>query len=369
MSGKVGLKGKKDFEWLGIENRPVIFSGPCSAETEEQVLETAVQLKEAGAVHVFRAGIWKPRTRPNSFEGVGEAGLPWLQKVKSVTGLKVTTEAANAYHVEKCLEYGIDILWIGARTTANPFAVQEVAQALKGVDIPVFVKNPINPDLSLWFGAVERLQAAGIDKIGAIHRGFSDAGEKVYRNKPLWEIPIDFKQEMPDLLLLCDPSHICGNREFLASVAQKSLDLQYDGLMIETHIAPDRAWSDAAQQITPDVLARLLQSLVIRKENPADAIHHSELECLRKKMDVLDDQLIRILVNRMKLSQAIGRYKKEHNMTILQTNRWREVFDKYVSRAEEEDLSQDFIARIIKAVHDESINEQARIINNGKKPF
>lgn len=366
MSGKADLNRTADFEWLGIENRPVIFSGPCSAETEEQVLETAMQLKEAEAVHVFRAGVWKPRTRPDSFEGVGTPGLSWLQKVKAFTGLKVTTEVATAYHVQQCLEHDIDILWIGARTTANPFAVQEIARALKGVDIPVFIKNPINPDLSLWFGAVERLQRAGIDKIGAIHRGFSDAGEKIYRNKPLWEIAIDFKQEMSGIPLLCDPSHICGNRELLASVAQKSMDLQYDGLMIEAHITPDQAWSDAAQQITPVVTGELLKSLVIRKENPADTINQSELEYLRKEMDMLDDQLIRILVDRMKLSQAIGHYKRENNMTILQTNRWREVFDKYVSRAEKEALSQDFIARIIKAVHDESINEQARIINSGK---
>jgi len=250
--------------WLPKTERPILIAGPCSAETEEQVLETSQRLHKTGKVDILRAGIWKPRTRPNSFEGVGTKGLPWMQKAKELTGLPVTVEVAKASHVELCLEFGMDILWIGARTTVNPFAVQEIADALKGVDIPVLVKNPINPDLALWLGGVERLEKAGIKKLGAIHRGFSNAGEKIFRNRPQWQIPIDFKQERPDLPMINDPSHICGRRDLLASVSQKAMDLNFDGLMIESHITPDDAWSDAKQQITPEIYADIINNLVLK---------------------------------------------------------------------------------------------------------
>jgi len=344
--------------WLPKKDRPILIAGPCSAETEEQVLETAKRLKATGKVDILRAGIWKPRTRPNSFEGVGTKGLPWMQKAKEATGLPVTVEVAKASHVEVCLEFGMDILWIGARTTVNPFAVQEIADALRGVDIPVMVKNPINPDLALWLGGMERLEKAGITKLGAIHRGFSNAGEKIFRNRPQWQIAIDFKQARPDVPMINDPSHICGRRDLLSSVSQKAMDLNFDGLMIESHITPDEAWSDAKQQITPEVYGQMMNDLVLRDYNPENVPQRSELEKLRKQINLIDDELISMLSSRMNVAREIGRYKKDHNITILQSDRWAQILEKYKKKGASNDLSEDFITRFIKAVHDESIDQQ-----------
>lgn len=347
-----------------IEKRPLIIAGPCSVESEHQLLETAIRLKKTGTVDMIRGGIWKPRTRPNSFEGVGAIGLPWMKRVKEKTGLPVTTEVAKGSHVDLCLEFDIDVLWIGARTTVNPFAVQEIADALKGVDIPVMVKNPINPDLALWLGATERLQKAGISKLAAIHRGFSFSGEKYYRNRPQWQYPIDFKQAMPDIPMINDPSHICGRRDILQKVSQKAMDLNFDGLMVESHITPDEAWSDAKQQITPEVFGKMIENLILREYDPTNNPQRSELEKLRKKINLIDDELINILSSRMAVARNIGEYKKENNITILQSDRWKLIQDKYRHMAQVHDLSEDFIIRFIKAVHDESINQQERIFEN-----
>lgn len=350
--------------WISKDKKPLVIAGPCSAETEEQVIQTCTRLFRTGKVDMFRAGIWKPRTRPNSFEGVGAKGLPWMQKVKELLGLPVTVEVAKASHVELCLEFGIDVLWIGARTTVNPFAVQEIADALKGVDIPVMVKNPINPDLALWIGGIERLQKAGITDVGAIHRGFSNLGEKVYRNRPQWQIPIDFKREMPDVPMICDPSHICGRRDILQEVSQKAMNLNFDGLMIESHIDPDNAWSDASQQITPEVLATLIDDLVLREYDPEKLQESDTLTRLRSQIDHVDDELINILSSRMKIAREIGSYKKEKNITILQSDRWNEILKKYVQKANNSGLSEEFITKFIKAVHDESINQQDDVFKN-----
>lgn len=344
--------------WLPKTERPILIAGPCSAESEEQVLETATRLKATGKVDILRAGIWKPRTRPNSFEGVGAKGLPWMQKAKEATGLPVTVEVAKASHVEVCLEFGMDILWIGARTTVNPFAVQEIADALRGVDIPVMVKNPINPDLALWLGGMERLEKAGINKLGAIHRGFSNAGEKTFRNRPQWQIAIDFKQERPDVPMINDPSHICGRRDLLAAVSQKAMDLNFDGLMIESHITPDEAWSDAKQQITPEVYGQMITDLVLRDYDPESIPQRTELEKLRKQINLIDDELISMLSSRMNVAREIGRYKKDNNITILQSDRWAHILEKYKKKGADQDLGEDFITRFIKAVHDESIDQQ-----------
>lgn len=344
-----------------LEKRPLIIAGPCSVESEHQLLETATRLKNTGKVDMIRGGIWKPRTRPNSFEGVGAIGLPWMKKVKAATGLPVTTEVAKASHVELCLEFGIDVLWIGARTTVNPFAVQEIAEALRGVDIPVMIKNPINPDLALWLGGVERLKKVGVNKIAAIHRGFSFSGEKYYRNRPQWQYPIDFKQEMPDIPMINDPSHICGRRDILQKVSQKAMDLNFDGLMIESHITPDEAWSDAKQQITPETFGKMIEGLVLREYDPTSNPQRSELEKLRKQINLIDDELVNILSSRMAVARNIGEYKKANNITILQSDRWKSVQDKYKHMAQVHDLSEDFIIRFIKAVHDESINQQEKI--------
>ncbi|MDF1698745.1 MAG: chorismate mutase, partial [Saprospiraceae bacterium] len=332
-----------------IEKRPLIIAGPCSVESEHQLVETAVRLHKTGKVDMIRGGIWKPRTRPNSFEGVGAIGLPWMKKVKEQTGLPVTTEVAKASHVELCLEFGIDVLWIGARTTVNPFAVQEIADALKGVDIPVMVKNPINPDLALWLGGVERLQKAGLSKIAAIHRGFSFSGEKYYRNRPQWQYAIDFKQAMPEIPMINDPSHICGRRDILGKVSQKAMDLNFDGLMIESHITPDVAWSDAKQQITPTVFGELISNLILREYDPASNPQRSELEKLRKQINLIDDELVNILSSRMAVARNIGEYKKANNITILQSDRWKLIQDKYKHMAQVHNLSEDFIVRVIKA--------------------
>lgn len=350
--------------WNASSDRPFLIAGPCSAETEEQTLETARLLANTGKVHVFRAGIWKPRTRPGAFEGIGARGLPWLKNVQALTGLPVMVEVANASHVELCLEFGINIFWIGARTTVNPFAVQEIADALKGSDVTVFVKNPINPDLDLWIGGTERLINAGISRIGAIHRGFSYSGEKTYRNRPQWQIAIDYKCALPDIRLINDPSHICGRRDLLARVAQKAMDLSFDGLMIESHITPDIAWSDAAQQITPEAYGELINNLIIRRSSPETSDNRGLLHRKRVEIDLLDDELIHILSSRMKIVREIGEYKKEHGIAILQAERWSEIILKFLHAGENQGLSTEFLTRLIKAVHDESIEQQEKILSD-----
>jgi len=350
-------------EWLPQAKRPVVISGPCSAETEEQVLETCKQLAKSGKVDVLRAGIWKPRTRPNNFEGVGEVGLQWLQKAKVATGLPTTVEVANAAHVKEALKRGVDILWIGARTTVNPFSVQEIADAIKGVDIPVLIKNPINADLQLWMGAIERINQAGINKIGAIHRGFAKYGEKKFRNAPQWQLPIELKRQLPDIPMICDPSHIAGNRELLFDVSQEAMDLNYDGLMIESHITPNDAWSDAKQQITPEKVSELLSKLVLRRNLSEVAESSTELESLRNQIDKFDEELLELFAQRMKVAENIGEYKKKQNLTILQSTRWEQILEKALSKAEKLGLSNEFMERYLKAVHQESINHQNKVMN------
>ena len=352
---------KSEKTWLTRTKRPIVIAGPCSAETEDQVLDTGRRLFKTGKVDIYRAGIWKPRTRPNSFEGVGAKGLPWLQKVKELTGFPLTVEVAKASHVDLCLEFGIDILWIGARTTVNPFAVQEIADALRGVDIPVLVKNPINPDLALWLGAVERMEKVGIKEIGAIHRGFSNLGEKFYRNRPQWQIALNFRRKRPDLPMINDPSHICGRRDILQEVGQKAMDLNFDGLMIESHIDPDNAWSDAKQQITPEVLGKMITEMKLRFDHEDDLPIQSQLEYLRQEINHIDDELINLFSNRMSIARKIGTYKKENNMTILQEKRWNEIIEKSKMQAHAKGLSEAFIIRMINAIHDESIDQQEKI--------
>ncbi|MBO5834410.1 MAG: bifunctional 3-deoxy-7-phosphoheptulonate synthase/chorismate mutase type II [Bacteroidales bacterium] len=340
------------------ENRPMVIAGPCSAETEEQVLTTAKQLADRG-VKIFRAGVWKPRTKPGGFEGVGVEALPWLKAVKKETGMYVATEVATAKHVYECLKVGIDIVWIGARTTANPFAMQEIADALKGVDIPVLVKNPVNPDLELWIGAMERINNAGLKRIAAIHRGFSSFDKKLYRNLPQWHIPIELRRRLPELPIFCDPSHIGGKRELIASLSQQAMDLGFDGLIVESHCNPDAAWSDAAQQITPDVLDYILNLLVIRKDT-----HTTEsLNELRKQIDECDNDLIQLLAKRMRVCREIGTYKKEHGVNILQTGRYNEILDKRGAQGVLCGMDQDFIKKVFEAIHEESVRQQMEIIN------
>ena len=338
--------------------RPIVISGPCSAETEEQVMKTALQLATKGC-HMFRAGVWKPRTKPGGFEGNGEKALPWMERVKQETGMLTATEVATPEHVELCLKHGIDILWIGARTTANPFAVQAIADALKGVDIPVFVKNPVNPDIELWVGALERINGAGIERLGAIHRGFSSIDNKIYRNLPMWQLPIELKRRYPDLPIVNDPSHIGGRRDLIAPLCQQAMDLGMDGLIVESHCDPDKAWSDAKQQVTPEVLDFILDKLVIRQEvSPSESIN-----ALRKQIDEYDDQLIDILGQRMKVCREIGRYKKEHDMTILQTQRYTEILDKRGAQGSLVGISPECVKAIFEHIHEESVQQQMKIIN------
>ena len=348
--------------WLTNNTKPFLIAGPCSAETRDQVIQTAIRLKNIDKVNLLRAGIWKPRTKPDSFEGVGAKGLPWLQEAKELTGIPLTVEVAKAKHVELCLEHEIDTLWIGARTTVNPFAVQEIADALQGTDIPIFVKNPINADLALWQGAIERIKRAGINKIAAIHRGFSSVGEKFYRNRPQWQIALAFKSESPVIPLICDPSHICGRRDILLDVSQKAMDLNYDGLMIESHIDPDQAWSDAKQQITPEALRDLIEQLVLREVRENDQTTQTQLDYLRQEINHIDDEILNLLANRMKVAQEIGEYKKQHNITILQLKRWREIILKSRKFANENGLSDEFIFNYLRSLHDESINQQAKVM-------
>ena len=353
---EITKNNRKWLDSLGLSH-PVVIAGPCSAESEEQVLKTAHELKKTDT-NIFRAGIWKPRTRPGGFEGVGEKGLPWLQKVREETGFKVTTEVGNADHVEKALKYDVDILWIGARTTVNPFAVQEIADALKGVDKPVLVKNPVNPDLALWLGGVERRKAAGISQLGVIHRGFSSYKSQNYRNKPKWQIAIELKKEFPDLPLILDPSHICGRRDTILDVTQTALDLNYDGFMIETHIDPDNAWSDAKQQITPGRLSEITEELVIRKESSSKETFQQKLDIYRSDLDILDNKLVGLLKNRMDISELIGALKREENVAILQSSRWEEILTSMVDEANKSGLNKEFISEIFKAIHVESIKIQ-----------
>lgn len=338
------------------QKRPLIIAGPCSAETEEQVMSTAMQLSCKG-IKIFRAGIWKPRTKPGGFEGIGTEGLVWLKKVKKETGMYVSTEVATAQHVYECLKAGVDILWIGARTTANPFAIQEIADALRGVDIPVFVKNPVNPDLELWIGALERLNIAGIKQLGCIHRGFSSYDTKIYRNLPQWHIPIDLHRRIPDIPMLCDPSHIGGKRELIAPLSQQAMDLSFNGLIIESHCNPDCAWSDAFQQITPDRLNEITSSLIIRKEH----LSTENLEELRNQIDNCDNELMDILAKRMRICREIGTFKKEHNITILQTDRINEIIEKRQSQSLQCKIDAEFIKVIIEAIHKESVRQQMEI--------
>jgi chorismate mutase len=344
--------------------RPLIIAGPCSAETEEQVLQTAQRLAKTGKVDALRAGIWKPRTRPGSFEGIGTKGLPWLQQAKKLTGLPLAVEVATGKQVEDALHFDIDILWIGARTTVNPFSVQEVADALRGANVPVLIKNPINPDLELWTGAVERVAKAGIKNIGLIHRGFSSYGNTEYRNAPMWHLAIEMKRRNPEMMIINDPSHICGRRDILMDVAQKAIDLDFDGLMIESHIDPDNAWSDAKQQVTPERLAEMLDTIVWRKEDINSEAYHQALEKLRQQINHLDDELLQLLGQRMKIADRIGEFKRNNNITILQTNRWNEILERAYQKGDVLGLTREFITKYFDAVHMESINHQNRIMNS-----
>ncbi len=359
------MENKKELRtWLDDFqlNHPLVIAGPCSAETEEQVLKIAHELKNSD-VSIFRAGIWKPRTRPGGFEGVGEIGLKWLQKAKAETGLLMATEVATAAHVKLALEHDIDVLWIGARTTVNPFAVQEIADALQGTDKIVLLKNPVNPDLSLWIGGLERLYNANIKKLGVIHRGFSTYEKTKYRNNPEWQIAIDLQNRFPDLPLICDPSHITGKRDMIQEVSQQALDLNYDGLIIETHIDPDNAWSDAAQQVTPATLKQMFINLRVRKVTDDESEYNQKMAKLRMQIDEFDGKLLEILVNRMKVADKIGLLKKEKNVAILQNQRWNEILGKMILEGEEKGLSNEFVMHLFKAIHQESISHQEKVIN------
>ena len=360
------MENKKEMRtWLDDMNlsHPLVIAGPCSAETEEQVLKIAHELKNTD-VSYFRAGIWKPRTRPGMFEGVGALGLKWLQKVKAETGMKICTEVANAAHVKLALEHDVDLLWIGARSTVSPFIMQEIADALEGTDKPVLIKNPVNPDLALWLGGIERIYKAGVKNIGAIHRGFSTYEKTKYRNNPEWQLAIEFQNKYPDIPLINDPSHITGKRDMIFDVSQTALDLNFDGLMIETHYDPDNAWSDASQQVTPKTLVQIMKDLKIRKETDHEAEYNKSLDTLRAQIDVIDNQIIDLLGKRMKAADGIGALKKQKNVAVLQSKRWNEILGKMVLEGEAQGLSEEFILKLFKAIHQESINHQEKIINS-----
>ena len=340
--------------------KPIIIAGPCSAETEQQLLETARGLA-ANGIKIFRAGIWKPRTHPGGFEGVGEAGLAWLAKVKKETGMLTATEVANSQHVALALEAGVDAVWIGARTSANPFAMQEIADALAaaGRDVPVLVKNPVNPDLELWIGAMQRIYNAGIRRIGAIHRGFSAYGRHLYRNLPQWRIPIELRRRFPELPVFCDPSHIGGKRELIAPISQQALDMSFSGLIIESHCDPDCAWSDKTQQITPEVLNFILHTLVLRDKSMST----ESLALLRQQIDRIDDELLELLDKRMRVAREIGHYKQEHSMPVIQAGRYNDLMQRRVATAEEMGMSPDFMRSVLAAIHEESVRQQIEIVN------
>lgn len=350
----------KPIKFSGVDSkRPVVIAGPCSAETEEQVMETAKDLAKNG-VRIFRAGIWKPRTKPGGFEGVGSVGLTWLQEVKKETGMLVATEVANKQHVEEALNAGVDVLWIGARTSANPFAMQEIADSLVGADVPVLVKNPVNPDLELWIGAMQRIYNAGIRQIGAIHRGFSAYGKHLYRNMPQWHIPIELRRRMPELTLICDPSHIGGKRELVAPLSQQAMDMGFDGLIVESHCDPDSAWSDKSQQVTPEVLNFIINMLVVR-----DTTQTTEsLTLLRQQIDQIDNDLLESLSKRMRISREIGQYKKEHSMPVVQTGRYDDILNSRAAAAEELGMNGDFMKTVYQAIHEESVRQQIEVLNN-----
>ena len=338
--------------------RPIVIAGPCSAETEEQVMTTARQLAAKGC-HIFRAGVWKPRTKPGGFEGNGEKALPWMQEVKRETGMLTATEVATPEHVELALKYGIDILWVGARTSANPFAMQELAESMRGFDGPVLVKNPVNPDIELWVGAMLRLNQAGIKRLGAIHRGFSSCDKKIYRNVPMWQIPIELHRRIPDLPIICDPSHIGGRRDLIAPLCQQAMDLGFDGLIVESHCTPDEAWSDARQQISPDILDYILSLLVVRNEHTTT----EGLRILRSQIDELDNNLMELLARRLRICREIGTFKKEHNMTVLQAGRYNEILQKRGAQASLCGMDAEFAARVFELIHEESVRQQLKIVN------
>ncbi|WP_437917765.1 chorismate mutase [Sphingobacterium sp. LRF_L2] len=349
--------------WIDTGDKPLIIAGPCSAETEEQLVSTAHLLANTGKVNVLRAGIWKPRTRPGEFEGIGSIGLEWLKRAKEETGLLTATEVATAKHVEEALAAGVDILWIGARSTANPFTVQEIADALVGVDVPVLIKNPVNPDLSLWIGALERLNRAGIKKLGAIHRGFSSFEKTAFRNEPMWDLAIQLKSACPELPIINDPSHICGNRELIPYIAQKAMDMDLQGLIIESHIDPSVAWTDAKQQVTPAALAELIDNLAVRHPESDNPAFEDKLSELRTQIDKLDDTILKQIGDRMKIAEKIGEYKRDNNVTILQVNRWDEIVQKRLQLAKALSLSEEFAAKYLELLHNESIRKQNEIMN------
>jgi chorismate mutase len=349
--------------WLVGSDKPVIISGPCSAESEGQLLGTAREISNLNRVAILRAGIWKPRTRPNAFEGVGVEGLKWLKQAKNETGLMISTEVANANHVELCLKYGVDVLWIGARTSVNPFSVQEIANAVKGVDIPVMVKNPINPDLQLWIGALERVNQAGITKLVAIHRGFSSFKKTPFRNLPMWELPIELKTMCPELPIICDPSHIAGTTDLIPMISQKAIDLDMAGLMIECHIQPKVALSDASQQVTPTGLEEVLEDLIIRVPTTQNKEFKTKLDELRRVIDDLDDHIIQDLASRMEIAEKIGEYKRDNNVTILQVTRWDEIVQKRINMGSVMGLGEEFLKQLLQLIHKESIRRQTEVMN------
>jgi len=361
---KLDLKIQPLSSWMKINHEPLLIAGPCSAETEEQLVATAHLIAKTGKASVLRAGIWKPRTRPGEFEGIGSIGLEWLKRAKAETGLPTAVEVANAKHVEEALNAGVDILWIGARSTVNPFTVQEIANALKGVDIPVMVKNPVNPDLSLWIGALERINHAGITKLAAIHRGFSSFEKTAFRNEPHWDLAISLKTLAPELPIINDPSHICGNRELIPYIAQKALDMDMQGLMIESHLDPSVAWTDAKQQLTPTALSDLMDHLTLRKPELKDKAVIDKMAELRKEIDRIDDQIISKMAERMAVVEKIGTYKRDNNVTILQVNRWDEILHKRTAYAKALRLSTDFTEKLLELIHHESIRKQTEIMNN-----
>ena len=354
------MEDVKNIQFEGVDpKRPIVIAGPCSAETEEQVMATARELAKNG-VKIFRAGIWKPRTKAGGFEGVGEQGLAWLRRVKEETGMLVATEVATKQHVKAALDAGVDVLWIGARTSANPFAMQEIADALVGVDVPVLVKNPVNPDLELWIGAMQRIYNAGLRRIGAIHRGFSAYGKHLYRNMPQWHIPIELRRRLPNLTIFCDPSHIGGKRELVAPLSQQAMDMGFDGLIIESHCEPDSAWSDKSQQVTPEVLNFILHTLVVR-----DSVQTTEsLALLRQQIDQIDSELLEALSKRMRVSREIGQYKKEHSMPVVQTGRYDDILNSRARSAEELGMSGEFMKVVYQAIHEESVRQQIEVLNN-----
>lgn len=352
--------------WIKTDGKPLIIAGPCSAETEEQLVETTRQLAQLGSVNVIRAGVWKPRTRPGSFEGMGEAALPWIQRAKAETGLPFAVEVATPEHIELALKYGVDILWIGARTTVNPFNVQEIADALRGVDVPVLIKNPVNPDLALWIGAFERIAGAGITKLAAIHRGFSTGESSKYRNIPMWQLAIELKSSFPNLPIIGDPSHMAGKRAYLYELAQMAMDLNYDGLIVESHIDPDKAWSDAAQQLTPAAFGEMLEHLHIRKVQSENTEFKSALEQFRAKIDNTDRQLVEILAARMALVEKLAEYKRDNDVTLFQPDRWKEILKTRTEQAKKFGLYPELVEEIYKIIHMESIRKQTEVMNSAE---